>query len=74
MNDPNVSPSLPTALEPTSPLPPPPPNTVFRGPNGIRAGWRVLIFLALVLAITLILLSPFALMRVLSQGGDQSLA
>ncbi len=25
-----------------------PPNSTFRGPNGIRAGWRVLIFLAIV--------------------------
>jgi len=28
-------------------VPPPTPDTVFRGPNGIRAGWRVLIFLAI---------------------------
>jgi uncharacterized protein len=28
--------------------PAPAPNTVFRGPNGIRAGWRALIFLAIV--------------------------
>jgi uncharacterized protein len=26
----------------------PAPNTIFRGPNGIRAGWRALIFLAIV--------------------------
>ena len=25
----------------------PPPDTIFRGPHGIRAGWRVLLFLAL---------------------------
>jgi uncharacterized protein len=30
---------------------PPAPNTVFRGPNGIRAGWRALIFLAIVAAL-----------------------
>src|SRR5580698_5465067 len=35
--------------EPPAPLPPVP-NTVFRGPNGIRAGWRVLIFFALMAA------------------------
>jgi len=30
------------------PVPQPPPaSTIFRGPNGIRAGWRVLIFLAI---------------------------
>ena len=72
MNDPNLSSSLPASIEPTSPPSSPPPNTIFRGPNGIRAGWRVLIFLALVAATTLVLISPFALMRVLSKGGDQS--
>ncbi len=34
---------------------PEPPHTIFRGPNGIRAGWRVLIFLALVFALVLVL-------------------
>jgi uncharacterized protein len=72
MNDPNVSPSLPTALEPTSPPSPPPPNTNFRGPKGIRAGWRVLIFLVLIVSIGILLAIPFALMRVLNKGGDQS--
>ena len=37
-------------------MPPgPPPNTVFRGPNGLRAGWRALLFLAIVAAIPLTL-------------------
>lgn len=31
--------------------PQPPPATIFRGPNGIRAGWRALIFLAIVAAL-----------------------
>lgn len=37
-------------LAPPASVPPPaePPNTIFRGPNGIRAGWRILIFLAIV--------------------------
>ncbi len=35
----------------TAPSPPTPPNTVFRGPNGIRAGWRALIFLAIVVGL-----------------------
>jgi len=43
MSNPEI---LPPAL-PTDATPPPPPNTVFRGPTGIRAGWRVLIFLAI---------------------------
>lgn len=70
MNDPNVLPALPTALEPTSP---PPPNTPFRGPNGIRAGWRVLIFLALIVSIAIVFTMPFVLARNLSKGGDQAL-
>lgn len=37
----------PQALSPGGVAPPTPPNTFFRGPNGIRAGWRVLIFLAI---------------------------
>ncbi len=48
---------------------PQPPNTVFRGPNGIRAGWRVLIFLALVAATSLVIAIAFALVRLLSKGG-----
>jgi len=44
----------PTILPPPPPaLPAPPHHTVFRGPNGIRAGWRVLLFLIVVAAITL---------------------
>jgi membrane protease YdiL (CAAX protease family) len=66
---------LPTPEPPTllAPAPPPVPNTIFRGPNGIRAGWRVLIFLALVVLIGIVFTIPFVLMRVLSKGGDQSL-
>jgi membrane protease YdiL (CAAX protease family) len=33
----------------------PPHNTIFRGPNGIRAGWRVLIFLAIGFVLVLLL-------------------
>ena len=69
MNDPNVLPSLPTTLEP-----PPLPNTIFRGPNGIRAGWRVLIFLLLVAVIGIAFTILFVLVRALSKGGDHSLA
>ena len=35
------------------PPPPPPHYTIFRGPNGIRAGWRVLLFLLFVVGIVL---------------------
>ena len=38
-----TEPEIPT---PTPAAPPPSPHTIFRGPNGIRAGWRVVIFLA----------------------------
>ena len=37
--------------------PPPAPqhaNEIFYGPNGIRAGWRVLIFLSLIVLVTLV--------------------
>lgn len=43
MSNPEILP--PAAPAETTPLPPP--NTILRGPNGIRAGWRVLIFLAI---------------------------
>ena len=39
----------PTGSAVPAPLPPSPPRYgIFRGPNGIRAGWRALIFLAIV--------------------------
>jgi len=52
MADPEILPPL----QPTTPAPPPapPPNTIFRGPNGIRAGWRVLIFVAIAFALILV--------------------
>lgn len=46
----------------------PPHYTIFRGPNGIRAGWRVLIFLVLTSSIGLILVSPFVLIRILHKA------
>jgi hypothetical protein len=44
MSNPEI---LPPAT-PGEPISSQPPNTVFRGPHGIRAGWRVLIFIAIV--------------------------
>ena len=41
------------------PTPAPPPNTIFRGPNGIRAGWRVLIFLGMLVGLVLLLTLGF---------------
>jgi membrane protease YdiL (CAAX protease family) len=45
----------------------PPPsaaNTIFRGPNGIRAGWRVLIFLAIVAALFFVMGFAARLLRI----------
>ena len=48
MADPEILSTAPAPTAPTTPtIPSPPRNTVFRGPNGIRAGWRVLIFLSI---------------------------
>jgi uncharacterized protein len=47
MADPEPLPSSQSLVDSITPTRPQPPNTVFRGPNGIRAGWRVLIFLAM---------------------------
>ena len=44
-----------------SEIPVQPKQNFFRGPNGIRAGWRVLIFLAIVCAMILVLVAGFAL-------------
>jgi len=42
-------------VEPAAPPMPPLPHTIFRGPNGIRAGWRALIFLAIVVGLLIAL-------------------
>jgi membrane protease YdiL (CAAX protease family) len=42
------------ALRPAAAGSPQPQHTFWRGPNGIRAGWRVLIFLALVCVLVLV--------------------
>jgi membrane protease YdiL (CAAX protease family) len=56
-------------LPPEPSTPPPARHTVFRGPNGIRAGWRVLIFLALVAAVALAITIPFAILSILKGAG-----
>jgi membrane protease YdiL (CAAX protease family) len=43
------------ALPPETIAPQPPAHNSFRGPNGIRAGWRVLIFLMIVCGLLLVL-------------------
>jgi hypothetical protein len=64
MHDPEIPQPQPSAATIPSPLP----NTIFRGPNGIRAGWRVLIFLALVAAAALVLALPFVVLRFMRKG------
>jgi membrane protease YdiL (CAAX protease family) len=50
------------------------PNNFFRGPNGIRAGWRVLIFFLVLAALVFIVSLPFAIMARLSgKGGGPSI-
>ena len=51
----------------------PAPHSFFRGPNGIRAGWRVLIFLALVAAIGLVIALAATLIALRGHGGPQIL-
>jgi uncharacterized protein len=43
-------------------------NAIFHGPNGIRAGWRVLIFLGLILIVTLVFMTPFVVLLALRGG------
>ncbi len=61
MPDPEILPAQPPAPTPA----PQHANEIFYGPNGIRAGWRVLIFAALLVLITLVLITPFVVMRAL---------
>jgi membrane protease YdiL (CAAX protease family) len=64
----------PGLILPPEPIPPPPaPHTVFRGPNGIRAGWRILIFLALVAAVAVAIALPFVIRSILKgSAGSRS--
>jgi membrane protease YdiL (CAAX protease family) len=64
-----VPPEIPGASPGPEPLARP--NTVFRGPEGIRAGWRILIFLLLVFLIGLVLASPLIAMRALHKGAGR---
>ncbi|MGC2446265.1 MAG: CPBP family intramembrane glutamic endopeptidase [Candidatus Sulfotelmatobacter sp.] len=61
---------VPNSPVPPNPLPPPAsPHTIFRGPNGIRAGWRALMFLAIAAAIVFVSsLAIGVILRVLHNG------
>jgi hypothetical protein len=52
MADPEILPPPQPAT--AVPAPAAPSNSIFRGPNGIRAGWRVLIFVAIACALILV--------------------
>jgi len=54
MADPEFIPKLQPAAAPVATSAPHPRPTIFRGPNGIRAGWRVAIFLAIAFALILV--------------------
>ncbi|MFZ0734316.1 MAG: type II CAAX endopeptidase family protein [Candidatus Sulfotelmatobacter sp.] len=60
----------PAQIPPESPAPQPPQysNSIFRGPNGIRAGWRALIFLAIVAALFAAL---FVGLGIIANGGTR---
>jgi CAAX protease family protein len=68
MSDPSTDIGVILSPEPNTPLPSAS-HTVFRGPNGIRAGWRILIFLALVAAVALAITIPFAILSILKGAG-----
>lgn len=68
MADQEILPSPEPTATITSIPAPQPPNTAFRGPHGIRAGWRVLIFLALVALVAAGLGVLFAAFRLLTRG------
>ena len=55
-----VPPDVPSGL-PAQPPPAEPRYTAFRGPNGIRAGWRVLIYLTISSAMFFVLVSGIGL-------------
>jgi uncharacterized protein len=70
MPDSEILPAQPAAPAPS----PQHANEIFYGPNGIRAGWRVLIFLALVVLVTLVLITPFVVMRALRGGAGSQVS
>jgi hypothetical protein len=55
-------------LPPAQNAPPAAVNTVFRGPNGIRAGWRVLIYLAIMAGVLVVLAIVAFALRLLAEG------
>ncbi len=59
-----------TAITLPETTPPQSPSSLFRGPNGIRAGWRVLIFLALVAGlIAIVNVAVYVVLLALGRAG-----
>jgi membrane protease YdiL (CAAX protease family) len=71
---PSVPGDSPSFATPVPQALPGPPNTLFRGPNGIRAGWRVLIFVCLVVAIGLLIAVLLGVVVGLIYGREQGKA
>ena len=63
-----AEPDIPSPQPPS--LPAPVKYTIFRGPNGIRAGWRLVIFILLMGTIVFIAALPFAVLRAAHRGGS----
>lgn len=69
-----ADPDLPQAQGPGTAITAPEvrtPNTIFRGPNGIRAGWRVLLFLLIIAAEIVAVGVPIAVIVLLTRGSGQ---
>jgi len=70
MSDPEIHPpAQPASLTPP-PTTPQPRYTIFRGPDGIRAGWRLLIFVAILFGLVAVLST---IVITISHGGRPSL-
>jgi hypothetical protein len=80
MSEPGINLAPDASASPPAVPHPPPATSIFRGPNGIRAGWRALIFLAIVVglvaAVNLVvwLVMHFLLHRPLQFGTASSLS
>lgn len=73
MPEPEIVPPVEPAptTTPETAATPVPSYTIWRGPNGIRAGWRVLIFLALIAGIVIAIGLVIGLVMVLRGGGKR---
>lgn len=70
MSAPEIPPSPQLLPDATQAAPTPAPNSVFHGPNGIRAGWRVVIFLALVVLAGIVVVVVLMVLGLAKAGGS----